>query len=80
VNEAYSAAWGSVDAPTGGFRASGIGRRHGAEGLLQFTEVQTVAVQRGIAFDLTAPLFGKERVRRLTRRVLRLMHLAKRPF
>lgn len=46
VNEAYAAAWGSMDAPMGGFKASGLGRRHGAEGILKYTESQTVAVQR----------------------------------
>src|SRR5690606_24160752 len=40
-NEAYGAAWGSVDAPMGGFKDSGLGRRHGAEGILRFTEAQT---------------------------------------
>jgi acyl-CoA reductase-like NAD-dependent aldehyde dehydrogenase len=47
VNETYAAAWGSVDAPVGGVKASGIGRRHGREGLLKYTEAQTVAVHRG---------------------------------
>ena len=46
VNEAYAAAWGSVDAPMGGFKDSGLGRRHGAEGLLKYTEAQTIAIQR----------------------------------
>jgi succinate-semialdehyde dehydrogenase/glutarate-semialdehyde dehydrogenase len=46
VNEAYAAAWGSVDAPMGGVGESGLGRRHGAEGLLKYTEAQTVARQR----------------------------------
>jgi len=46
INEAYAAAWGSMDAPMGGFKASGLGRRHGAEGILKYTESQTVAVQR----------------------------------
>jgi succinate-semialdehyde dehydrogenase/glutarate-semialdehyde dehydrogenase len=46
VNEAYAAAWGSVDAPMGGVKASGLGRRHGAEGIQKYTEPQTVAVQR----------------------------------
>ncbi len=48
VNEAYAATWGSVDSPMGGFKDSGLGRRHGAEGILKFTEAQTVAVQRGL--------------------------------
>lgn len=46
INEAYAAAWASVDAPMGGMKDSGLGRRHGSEGLLKFTEGQTVAIQR----------------------------------
>jgi succinate-semialdehyde dehydrogenase/glutarate-semialdehyde dehydrogenase len=46
VNEAYAAAWASVDAPMGGMKASGLGRRHGSEGIQKYTEVQTIAVQR----------------------------------
>jgi succinate-semialdehyde dehydrogenase/glutarate-semialdehyde dehydrogenase len=46
VNEAYAAAWASVDAPMGGFKDSGAGRRHGAHGIRKYTESQTVAVQR----------------------------------
>ena len=49
VNESYAATWGSVDAPMGGMKASGLGRRHGREGLLKYTESQTVSVQRGLA-------------------------------
>ncbi|MFJ8158124.1 succinic semialdehyde dehydrogenase [Streptomyces sp. NPDC094468] len=46
VNEAFAAAWGSVDAPMGGMGDSGLGRRHGADGILKYTEPQTVAHQR----------------------------------
>jgi succinate-semialdehyde dehydrogenase/glutarate-semialdehyde dehydrogenase len=46
VNEGYIAAWGSVDAPMGGMKDSGVGRRHGASGIQKYTESQTVAVQR----------------------------------
>jgi len=46
VNEGYAAAWGSTDAPMDGMGSSGMGRRHGAEGLLKYTESQTVATQR----------------------------------
>jgi len=46
VNESYAAAWGSVDAPCGGQKDSGMRARHGAEGILKFTRTQTVAVQR----------------------------------
>ena len=37
----------------GGFKDSGLGRRHGAEGILKYTEPQTVAIQRGL--PLAAP-------------------------
>jgi acyl-CoA reductase-like NAD-dependent aldehyde dehydrogenase len=46
VNEAYAATWGSVDSPIGGMKDSGLRPRHGAEGILKFTESQTVAVER----------------------------------
>ncbi len=51
INEGYSAAWASHDAPMGGMKDSGVGRRHGEKGLLKYTESQTVATQRimGIA-------------------------------
>ena len=50
INEAFGAAWGSIDAPMGGMGDSGLGRRHGAEGLLKYTEAQTVAHQRLLGF------------------------------
>jgi succinate-semialdehyde dehydrogenase/glutarate-semialdehyde dehydrogenase len=53
VNEVYAATWGSADAPTGGKKASGTGRRHGRDGLLKYTEAQTVAVER--LLPLTPP-------------------------
>ncbi|MFI6344552.1 succinic semialdehyde dehydrogenase [Streptomyces sp. NPDC050560] len=55
VNEGYAAAYGSVAAPMGGMKDSGLGRRHGAEGILKYTETQTVAQQRLIPL---APAFG----------------------
>ena len=50
VNEGYAPAWGSVRAPMGGMGDSGLGRRHGAEGFLQYTEAQTIATQRALGF------------------------------
>jgi succinate-semialdehyde dehydrogenase/glutarate-semialdehyde dehydrogenase len=51
VNDGYAAVWSSYDAPMGGMKLSGMGRRHGSQGLLKFTESQTVAVQKmGPAF------------------------------
>ena len=46
VNEAYAAAWGSVDAPMGGWKDSGVGSRHGEHGMLKYTNAQTVSIQR----------------------------------
>jgi succinate-semialdehyde dehydrogenase/glutarate-semialdehyde dehydrogenase len=48
VNEGYTAVWGSLDTPMGGRNDSGVGRRHGPEGLLRYTESQTVATQRAL--------------------------------
>ncbi|ANW18564.1 succinate-semialdehyde dehydrogenase (NADP(+)) [Streptomyces clavuligerus] len=57
INEAYAAAYGSVGAPMGGMKDSGLGRRHGSEGILKYTEAQTVAQQRLIPL---APSFGMD--------------------
>ncbi|WP_232265600.1 succinic semialdehyde dehydrogenase [Streptomyces pactum] len=57
VNEGYAAAYGSVRAPMGGMGDSGLGRRHGSEGILKFTEAQTVAHQRVMPL---APAFGMD--------------------
>jgi succinate-semialdehyde dehydrogenase/glutarate-semialdehyde dehydrogenase len=45
VNEAYAASWASA-APMGGWKQSGLGRRHGRHGLVKYTASQTVATQR----------------------------------
>ncbi len=50
VGEGYVAGWGSIAGPMGGMGASGVGRRHGEEGLLKYTEAQTVATQRVMHF------------------------------
>lgn len=72
VNEGYSAAWGSVDSPIGGMKESGLHPRHGAEGILKFTEPQTIAVQRLMPI---APAFGmsQEFFARWMTRLLRIL-------
>ncbi|WP_344494843.1 succinic semialdehyde dehydrogenase [Streptomyces enissocaesilis] len=57
INEGYAPAYGSVQAPMGGMKESGLGRRHGSEGILKYTEAQTVAHQRLIPM---APSFGMD--------------------
>ena len=48
INEGYAAAWASYDAPMGGVKDSGSGRRHGRDGIVKYTDAQTIAVQRGL--------------------------------
>lgn len=57
INEGFSATFGSIDAPMGGMRQSGLGRRQGAEGILRYTEPQAVGVQRMI--PVAGPAFLK---------------------
>jgi succinate-semialdehyde dehydrogenase/glutarate-semialdehyde dehydrogenase len=56
-----------------------VGRRHGAEGLLRFTESQTVAVQRGMGFG---PLYsaGGERMTAAFTMALKLARKAHLPW
>jgi succinate-semialdehyde dehydrogenase/glutarate-semialdehyde dehydrogenase len=46
INEAFAATFASLEAPMGGMRESGLGRRQGSEGVLRYTEAQSVATQR----------------------------------
>ncbi|MFJ8446967.1 succinic semialdehyde dehydrogenase [[Kitasatospora] papulosa] len=57
INEGYAPAYGSVQSPMGGMKDSGLGRRHGSEGILKYTEAQTVAQQRLMPL---APAFGMD--------------------
>lgn len=59
VNEGFAATFGSIGAPMGGMKESGTGRRQGAEGLLRFTETQSVGVQRII--PVAGPAFLSKR-------------------
>jgi succinate-semialdehyde dehydrogenase/glutarate-semialdehyde dehydrogenase len=72
VNEGYIATWGSVDAPMGGMKESGLGRRHGAPGIVKYTEQQTVAVQRVLPLA-PPPLVGSKLWARLITAGLRLL-------
>ncbi|MFW6774120.1 succinic semialdehyde dehydrogenase [Nocardioides sp. CPCC 205120] len=55
INEAFAATFASLQAPMGGMRESGMGRRQGAEGILRYTETQSVATQRVVPI---APVLG----------------------
>jgi succinate-semialdehyde dehydrogenase/glutarate-semialdehyde dehydrogenase len=56
INDGFSASFASHDAPMGGMKRSGIGRRHGSQGILKYTDSQTVAQQRLLGI---APLPGQ---------------------
>ncbi|SES00034.1 succinic semialdehyde dehydrogenase [Actinokineospora terrae] len=56
INDGYGATFGSLDAPMGGMGDSGTGRRNGTEGLLKYTEAQTIATQRLLPLRPTRPL------------------------
>jgi succinate-semialdehyde dehydrogenase / glutarate-semialdehyde dehydrogenase len=72
INEGYVAAWGSYDAPMGGMKHSGLGRRHGAPGIIKYTEQQTVAVQRVMPIA-PPPFVGQRLWARLITASLRLL-------
>jgi succinate-semialdehyde dehydrogenase/glutarate-semialdehyde dehydrogenase len=72
VNEAYAAAWASVDAPMGGMKASGLGRRHGEYGILKYTEPQTIAIERAVPVGVP-PWIRADRYARVMTRALRAL-------
>ncbi|QEO15553.1 aldehyde dehydrogenase family protein [Agromyces intestinalis] len=57
INEGYRGSFGSVAAPMGGVKASGLGRRNGREGLLRFVDPVTVSRATGL---LQLPRTGAE--------------------
>ncbi|WP_030894688.1 succinic semialdehyde dehydrogenase [Streptomyces sp. NRRL S-474] len=72
INDGYAPAYGSAQAPMGGMKDSGLGRRHGSEGILKYTEAQTIAHQRVLPM---APSLGMddEKYAEFMSRSLRLM-------
>ncbi|NGO48004.1 succinic semialdehyde dehydrogenase [Streptomyces ureilyticus] len=72
INEGYASAYGSVQSPMGGMKDSGLGRRHGSEGILKYTEAQTIAHQRLLPM---APSLGMddEKYAQFMSRSLRVM-------
>jgi succinate-semialdehyde dehydrogenase/glutarate-semialdehyde dehydrogenase len=44
VNDSLAAAYASKGTPSGGIKQSGVGARHGDQGLLKYTDVQNLAV------------------------------------
>ena len=59
INEGFAATFGSIDAPMGGMKNSGLGRRQGREGIRRFVEVQSVATQSGLPLAPSHGLDGR---------------------
>lgn len=75
INEGYAAAYGSVDAPMGGMRASGIGRRHGKEGFMKYVQAATIAEQRFLPVGESKYLQGKQYQDVMTKAIKSMKHL-----
>jgi succinate-semialdehyde dehydrogenase/glutarate-semialdehyde dehydrogenase len=72
VNEAYAAAWGSVDSPGCGWKASGPGHRHGRQALEAVTRTKTIAAQRLLPVAVP-PGMSAERYRGVVTALLKVM-------
>ncbi len=60
INEGFAATFGSIDAPMGGMKQSGLGRRQGQDGIRRFVDVQSVATQRGLPIGPSHGLSGEQ--------------------
>ena len=74
VNEAYAATWASA-APMGGWKQSGLERRHGRHGILKYTDPQTVAVERLLNIGTPAFLTHGQYAALMTTAVRLLKHV-----
>jgi len=72
INEGFTASWTSLDAPMGGFKRSGVGRRHGRIGIVKYTDSQTIARQKLVNISRPANM-GGEKFARLMVRGLKLL-------
>lgn len=67
----------SLAVPMGGMKASGLGRRHGREGILRFTRAQSIVSSVATAGGWEGLLTGLTSAR-AARRLARLLHLRRR--
>ena len=71
INDPYQATWASMS-PMGGFKESGVGRRHGRGGILRFTEAQAIAVERLNPID-RIPFLDNDRYVQVMTPLIKLM-------
>ena len=57
INEGFRGSFSSIDAPMGGMKQSGLGRRNGVEGMMRFVDARTVAEATGL---LALPVTGRQ--------------------
>jgi succinate-semialdehyde dehydrogenase/glutarate-semialdehyde dehydrogenase len=60
INEGFTATYASLDAPMGGFKKSGVGRRHGRAGIVKYTDAQTVSRQRLVNISRPPGMSGEK--------------------
>ncbi|SKA39108.1 aldehyde dehydrogenase (NAD+) [Marinactinospora thermotolerans DSM 45154] len=75
INEGYGAAFASYGAPMGGMKRSGLGRRHGEEGLLRYTEAQAIASQHYVGLGGPPGMNGETLAMLMTRGARLMMRL-----
>lgn len=77
INEGYAPAYGSAQSPMGGMKESGLGRRHGSEGILKYTEAQTVAHQRLLPMAPSLGMDDEKYAAFMTRslKIMKALHL-----
>jgi hypothetical protein len=68
-----------VEAPLGGVKASGMGFRHGPEGLRQFCRIETIVEDHPL-FGWLSPLLGRELTFPYKSRTQRLLRWFMRAF
>jgi succinate-semialdehyde dehydrogenase/glutarate-semialdehyde dehydrogenase len=78
INEAYGATFGSIGAPMGGMRSSGLGRRQGPDGVYRFTEPQAIGTQRVLPLTAVGGLSDQAFATTMTAafRILKKLHRA----
>jgi succinate-semialdehyde dehydrogenase/glutarate-semialdehyde dehydrogenase len=78
VNEGYTATFGSIDAPMGGMRQSGLGRRQGPDGIHRYTDIQSIATQRVLPIAASLGLSEQGYAKTMTA-ALRVLKTIRRP-
>lgn len=73
VNDGYASVFASVDAPAGGWKESGIGTRHGKEGIIAYTRTRSLAVAGKVPLNKipSVPESWRARLLRLYMKIFR---------